>query len=312
LETLLEVRSVLESQIPQGCSWPDFYITEDVLDGLPFFADQAKEADLAGKYAWETSKKPGAFDRCGEQTRWLRNVFGQFAVPLFQQQAYELERAWWDYQVRRKDEDKVCTKLLDDGVSGHSTPISPQATPVVDGGVIPDSIAGTSEDAAPLPPPFPPPRPATPRGLPTKSTPGAVSVRQLLSYMCVGSSLEDGLTRAAAVLGPSSCSAETAVPAAIFHALLFQLGARPAPPSIDGDGRPWQLSVDMLCKEMDLDNSGGEASISVKDFVASPQLGRLNSRFAFGRKHSRGEVEKLFPKNLTAGAKVLANQRVQA
>merc|ERR1712178_191940 len=31
LQTLQEIRSMLESEVPQGCSWPDFFITEEQL-----------------------------------------------------------------------------------------------------------------------------------------------------------------------------------------------------------------------------------------------------------------------------------------
>merc|ERR1719456_1962190 len=216
---------------------------------LPLFSDtNGQEADLAVKFARETAKKPAAFDRSREQMRWLVEVFHNFTSPIRQQQAFELEIAWYDYQMRIKDEDKVCTKLLDDNVSGNSTPI-PQVTPTAgDAPSLTHSPAGTSEDAAPQPPPGPPPRPTTPKGLPAPPGKGAISVRQLLTYFCLGTTLEDGLTRTLAVMGPSGCNITTPIPMVDLHAMVLQFGARPTPPSFQGDGRPRLPSLDGFCK----------------------------------------------------------------
>jgi hypothetical protein len=313
LQSLREVRSVLYDLIPQGCSWPDFYITDDVMAKLPLFIDTGAEAELAGKHPWETTKKPALFDRCGEQMRWLVDVFRIFRPKIRQQQAYQLEVHWWEHQMRIKDEDKVNTKLLDDNPSGASTPVA-QVTPthVGDDATMTHSPAGTSEDASPLPPPGPPPRPSTPRSLPVPPTHGAVSVRQLLSYLCVGTSLEDGLTRAVAVLSPAAASATTPIPVADLHAALLQLGARPTPPSLEGDGRPRHPSLSGFCKELGIDNTAGDATMCVSDFLAIPEAKKLCENLGFGRRHCRVEVEKLFPKNLQPGAKILPNQRVHA
>jgi len=281
---------------------------------LPLFSDtNGQEADLAVKFARETAKKPAAFDRSREQMRWLVEVFRNFMAPIRQQQTFELEIAWYDYQMRIKDEDKVCTKLLDDNISGNSTPI-PQVTPTAgDAPSLTHSPAGTSEDAAPLPPPGPQPRPITPRGLPVPPAGGAISVRQLLSYLSLGTSLEDGLTRAVALMGPFGANATTPVPLADLHAALLQFGARPTPHSIEGDGRPRHPSYAQFCKEIGADSANPEAAMSVKDFVASTRTGqakRLCERLGLERRHCRVQVERLFPKNLEPGAKILPNQRV--
>jgi len=313
LQTLQEVRAALENEVPPGSSWPDFYITKETLGRLPIFNDpKGLEAELAAKHKWNTTKQPAQFDRCGEQMRWLVEVFGNFLAPLRQQQAYELEVSWWDHQMRIKDEDKVCTKLLDDGVSGNSTPIAQVAQPITDTASLTHSPAGTSEDAAPLPPPGPPPRPTTPKGLPAPPKQGAVSVRQLFTYLCLGTSLEDGLSRAMAMLGPAGSNNTTPVPVVDFHAALLQFGARPTPPSLQGDGQPGLPSLDGFCKELGIDSSARDATLSVKGFLATPQAHRLihDTRLGLAKKHSRAELEKLFPKTLQPGAKILHSQRV--
>lgn len=312
VQTLQESRALLESKSPPGAQWPDFYITEETMASLPLFDDpDGKEAELAGKFLWDTSKKPAAFDRRGGQTKWLVEVFRSFQAPLRQQQSYELEKAWWNHQGRIKDEDKVCTKLLDDGVSGASTPIAQVTTPVgADGGVLTPSMTGLSEADAPQPPPGPPPRPRTPRDLPEPPSKTAVSVRQLFSYLAVGTSLEDGLSRAVAALGPPGATNTTALPLADFHAILFQSGARPSVPSLAGDGQPQFPSMDNFCKELGIESSVQDATLSVKSFLANAQAKRIYTRLGLARRHSRVEVEKLFPKNLTPGAKIQSNQRV--
>lgn len=305
----------LGSEVPASCSWPDFYITENTFVSLPLFKDDnGAEEELASKFPWDTSKQPALFDRGSEQMKWLAGIFLNFRSDLREQQGYELEVAWWEHQMRIKDEDKVHTKLLDDNVSGASTPIA-QVTPDVGKlGDAPDMTHSPvgSDDAAPLPPPGPPPRPLSPRGLPTCPKEGGVSVRQLLSFLSLGTSLEDGLTRALALLGPQGCTAATPVPVAELHAALLQLGARPTPPSLEGDGRPRHPSLSGFCKEIGVDNSSGDAALSVTDFLKNPQAQKLCVRLGFGRKHCRADVEKLFPKNLQPGAKILPNQRVQA
>lgn len=312
-DSLKDLRAALQNEVPADCSWPDFYITEDVLSTLPLFQDtKGEEADLAGKFPWETTKKPAPFDRCGEQMRWLVGVVRNFKAAIRQQQAYELEVDWWEHMMRVKDEDKVNTKLLDDNVSGNSTPIAQVTPPVGRDGDAPSlthSPAGTSEDAAPLPPPGPPPRPTEPSELPVPPK-GAVSVRQLMTFLCLGTTLEDGLTRAVTMMGPPGANASTPIPLVDLHAILLQLGARVTPPSLEGDGRPRHPSVSGMCKELGIDNSSGEAAMSVADFVRNAQAQKLCNRLGFARRHCRPEVEKLFPKNLQPGAKILPNQRL--
>jgi len=316
LQTLLEIRRILESQVPQGASWPDFYVTEEILAGTPLFADSTGvEADLAEKFLWETASKPAKFDRCREQMRWVLEVFRAFPAPLRQTQGYELEVAWYDQQVRCKDEMKIVSKLLDDGMSGHSTPRTPQIN-LETTDVIPDSPSGTSEgEVAPAPAKGPPPRPRTPRGLPSPPAKGGVSVRQLFTYLCLGSSLEDGLSRAVAVLGPSGSNLNTTLAVADLHALLLQLGARSTPPSFDGDGRPRHPSLAMFCEELGIESpldTWVDTTMTAKDFLGSAQAQKIVARYGFAKRHCRAEVEKLFPKNLQAGAKILPNQRALA
>jgi len=315
LQTLLEIRKVLESEVPQGASWPDFYVTEETLAGTALFADSTgAEAELADKFLWETASKPAKLDRCRGQIRWVLEVFRAFPAPLRQTQGYELEVAWYDHQVRCKDEVKILSKLLDDGMSGHSTPRTPQIN-LETTDVIPDSPSGTSEgEVAPAPTQGPPPSPKTPKGLPSPLAKGGVSVRQFLTYLCLGSSLEDGLSRTLAVLGPSGSTLSTPLPAADLHAVLLQLGARSTPPSFDGDGRPRHPSFSMFCEELGLEAQASwvDASLSVKDFLGSAQAQKMVARYGFAKRHCRAEVEKLFPKNLQAGAKILPNQRALA
>jgi hypothetical protein len=314
LQTLLEVRKIIESEMPHGCSWPDFYVTEDVLAGIPLFADATGlEAELATKFPWDTATAPALFDRSREQMRWILEVFRNFQAPLRQSQAYELELAWYEHQVRSKDEVKIITKLLDDGLSGQSTPITPQVDlPSAD--VVPDSPAGTSEgDVLPEKVQGPPQPPRTPRNLPRPPAQGGVSVRQFLTFFCLGSSVEEGLTRSVSVLGPSpGASATTPISAVDLHAALLQLGARSTPPSLEGDGRPRHPSLAMFCEDFGLDNTQGDATMSVKDLCGHPQAARMFARYGFARRLCRAEVEKLFPKNLPAGTKITPNQRALA
>jgi len=313
IQTLQEVRSILENEVPAGSTWPDFYITEETLAGLPLFDDpKGLEAELSAKFPWETASKPSPFDRCSEQMRWLVQIFRHFQAPLRQQQAYELEVAWWDNQMRIKDEDKVCNKLLDDTMSGASTPVAMVVQPVGVDTEYTQSPAGTSEDAAPQPPPGPPPRPRTPVHLPSPPAKGAVSVRQLLSYFCLGTSLEEGLTRALAVLGPSGCNNTTPMPVVELHGMLLQLGARPTPPTLQGDGQPLLPSLDGLCKEIGIDNGGREPMMTLKSFLANAQAQRMCTRLGLRARHCRAEVEKLFPKGLQAGAKILQSQKYKS
>lgn len=311
VQTLQEVRSILENEIPAGSTWPDFYITKETLAGLPLFDDpKGLEAELSAKFPWETASKPSPFDRCSEQMRWLVEIFCHFQAPLRQQQAYELDLAWWDNQMRIKDEDKVCNKLLDDTMSGASTPVAMAAQPVDSTASLTHSPAGTSEDAAPQPPPGPPPRPSTPVHLPSPPAEGAVSVRQLLSYFCFGTSLEEGLSRALAVLGPSGCNTTTPIPLVDLHAMMLQLGARPTPPTLQGDGQPFLPSLDVFCKEIGIDEGSREPTMTLKSFLANAQAQKMCTRLGLRARHCRAEVEKLFPKTLQAGAKLPQSQKM--
>merc|ERR1711959_683144 len=68
LKILQDVRAVLENEVPSGCTWPDFFITEDVLAKIPLFADPDNaEEELASKFPLKTSKQAAPFDRGNEQ-----------------------------------------------------------------------------------------------------------------------------------------------------------------------------------------------------------------------------------------------------
>merc|ERR1719313_333931 len=79
----------------------------------------------------------------------------------------------------------------------------------------------------------------------------AISVRQLLTYLCLGTSAADGLTRSLAVLAPGEPDAE--LPLADLHAVLLQLGARPTPQPCEGGGKPWAPALGDLYRELGMD-----------------------------------------------------------
>jgi hypothetical protein len=64
--------------------------------------------------------------------------------------------------------------------------------------------------------------------------------------------------------------------------------------------------------ERPLDTVWVEPTLSAKDFLGSAQANKMVGRYGFAKRHCRAEVEKLFPKNLQAGAKILPNQRALA
>merc|ERR1712060_344130 len=144
---------------------------------------------------------------------------------------------------------------------------------------------------APIRPPRP--RPVAPAGLPEPAV-GAISVRQFLTYLCQGESTEDGLARALTVLGTKP-KLGTAVPAVDLHAMVLQLGARPTPPSLEGDGRPPYSSLEQFCEELEI--RGPTVVLSAAKLAASSHAQR------FGHQHCRREVGKLFPNNLKKTAK---------
>merc|ERR1712187_745662 len=109
------------------------------------------------------------------------------------------------------------------------------------------------------------------------------------TYLCQGSTQEDGITRALAVLSPGD--GKTTSPAD-FHSVLLQLGARSTPSSMEGDSRPLHPNFKQLCEELDL-----KSTENVGELVRKPELQKLLARTGLGRRHCRVEVEKLFEKN---------------
>jgi len=299
IDTLLEVRSYLEPQAPPGVKWPDFWVTEESLVALPLFADYSgSEASFAEKFRPGTASAPAAFDRSREQLRWIGRVLQRFRAPLRQRQAWDLEISWHDYQMRGFDDAERAMEMLDDTKSTASNsprqPVDTMAPLLVSTPTAPDTPAGDGNrdpmagNAGIRPRP---PKPAEPTRLPEPPS-SAVSVRQVLTYLCQLAGVDDGLSKAVSLLGPVG-SAGSAVPVAELHAAMLQLGARPTPPSKEGDGRPRLPSLEQLCEEADLDRN---SSVSVADLASNPRAMRLLARLGVGRRHCRAEVEKLFPK----------------
>eukprot|EP00927_Polykrikos_kofoidii_P049072 TRINITY_DN43201_c0_g1_i1.p1 TRINITY_DN43201_c0_g1~~TRINITY_DN43201_c0_g1_i1.p1 ORF type:complete len:2107 (-),score=524.56 TRINITY_DN43201_c0_g1_i1:44-5974(-) len=312
-EALLLLRTEIEAMMPDNVSWPDFWITQEQFETLSLFEDvNGGEAELAQKFKPQTAIPPSAFNRGAAQRRWLGRVLRCFPAPLRRQQAWALEMAWYKYAVRWTEETERNQEMLDDvksisSASPHQPHLGDQsmaalAPGLVDMGLTQDTDTrdgrGPSVTAMP-----PPPLPGTPTGLP--EPPGgdgaAVSVRQLLTYLCQGTSPEDGLARALAVLGPSA-DRDQAVSAEDFHALLLQHGARPTPASMEGDGRPRHPSVARFCEELGI--AAGYTEISTTSFFSNPRSSRLLTRLGLRRRHCRAPIEKLFPPGLKPGARL--------
>jgi len=275
-----------------------FWVTPEQFAQLPLFDDSnGAEAAFAEKYRPSTTSPPAPFDRCKEQLIWVGRVLSRFAAPLTQWQAWELEASWHDYQVRSTEEAERCAEMLDDGKTSSSNsprPPTDAMTPLLTPPPQPDtpalgSINGDPSLDAGVVQPLPP-RPLAPTGLPKPPVGGAINVRQFLTYLCQGSSPEDGITRALAVL----CSdAGKKVSLADFHAVLLQLGARSTPPSLEGDGRPSHPSLKQLSEELELSLGG---SVNGVELAKSQQVQKVLARTGLGRRHCRAEVEKLFVK----------------
>jgi len=296
LETLLEVRRALEGLVPAGAAWPDFWVTSEDVAGLPALLGDADGAEAAHAAAFraETGLEAVAFDRAREQLRWVARVLQRFPAPLRQRQAWELEAAWHDHAARGAEEAQLEARMLEDHVEldVQKTP-SQEEFQDMPGAETPSESparfdAAVLELLAPEPPEE---RPPEPLGLP-EPPPGAVSVRQLLSYLCQGATADEGLSRALSVLAPGAGGGSAA--AADVHACLLQLGARPTPPSAVSDGRPFLPSLRQFCEEVGA--ASPEAPLRLEELAANPQLQRLMGRGGIGPRHRRAHLEKLFPR----------------
>jgi len=317
LDSLLKVRACLESMVPPGCFFPDFWITAAQFESLPLFDDEdGLELAHARKYATAAAVAPAVFDRATAQKRWLGRVLRSFPAPLRQQQAYDLELAWYNYQVQLSNERQRHTTLFDD------SPASANVTPH-DGADAMTSLALASSALEPESPtqdkkgrdrkngiPLPPP-PEMPPNLPVECE-DSISVRQLLTYFCQGKNVEEGMERALTVLAPGAlkgAAADRAVAPEDFHAALFQLGVRPTPPSYEGDGQPQHPSVMQFYEKLGLFSAaelsslglsreyliGNLPEMSIRAFTDHERSALLMTRLGLGRRHCQQPVSKLFP-----------------
>lgn len=314
LDSLMKTRATLEGMMPKGCKWPDFCISAAQFESLPLREDPGGlEAALARKFAGKVAIEPAVYDRGKAQQRWLGKVLQRFPAGERQQQAWELEMAWYKYQVQTLSDHRRRALLFDDVTpargAGHD---AADAMSSLVGAAGPEPGSPTNEmksrewkDLS-----APPTRPTL---LPRDA--GSISVRQFMTYLCQGASPAEGLARATQVLqGGTPKSAthapeSTRVPVQDFHAALLQLGARPTPPSADGDGRPSLPSLARLVDELTpplpegaTDSPPPIRELSVAEFFANPRAQALLARMGLGRRHCRPPVEKLFPTTLKPGS----------
>merc|ERR1711879_874588 len=96
-------------------------------------------------------------------------------------------------------------------------------------------------------------------------------------------------------------------PVAELHSLLFQLGARPTPPSIAGDGRPPHISQAQLCDELGLEhhihNGAPAPAMSTEEFLAHPCVQNMLDNADSGQRHCRIDMERMFPKSAPKAAR---------
>ncbi|CAE8597265.1 unnamed protein product, partial [Polarella glacialis] len=128
------------------------------------------------------------------------------------------------------------------------------------------------------------PRPEAPKDLPLPG-PDSVSMRQLMGYLCQGSSVEDGVARAFAVFAPTDAVA-TGIPVAIAHHAALQLGCRPLPPLVGGDARPAFPTLQTFCQEID-NKYGG--SVRETDLVCKSEAVDFLKGCGIARRHRRAE-----------------------
>jgi hypothetical protein len=308
LERLLEVRKHLESQMPAGSVWPDYWISEEEFAGLPLFLDtDGYEKSLAEEHAPNVTEY-SEFDRSGEQLRWVCRVLQRFQAPPRAWQAWELEAAWHDYEVRIAEDFDRCAEMLDDGQRSTSSGSPRHADEGMASLLMPtqsnEGLAGNSPEGSLDGEQSRKPRAPRPVAPTRREGPaGAVSVRQLLSYFCQGAAPEDSLARVAAVMGskvPPMAGQAVGASAADIHAALLQLGARPTPASLEGDGRPSYPSLEQLREELELasaDGTGG-TRLSMEELAGNSKVRSLLARFGLEKRHCRAQqqLEQLFPK----------------
>lgn len=297
LEVLMETRHYLEKHLQQGTKWPDFCINSQVLCGAPLFKDEMAEASFTQRFRPMTAEKPASFNRPLAQLQWIGCVLNRFRAPAMQWQAWEIEASWYDFQVRRADHAARTKELLDDIVASEASPRVEEAM---------TSLLGPSDEQD-RPQAFGSEWSETTKTRPTHARPreppeqwnlnsgDAISVRQLMTYLCQGKTPEEGLQRALAVLGPSHSQGNPPLPAKVIHAVALQLGARPLSPAHLGDNRPVCLSLEQFCEALKLRTT---------DLVPQPDLAmpalrqRLLAIDGMERRHTRAEVDKLFPKTI--------------
>lgn len=284
--------------MPAGAQWPDFFIEVDTLAGLPRLQDQADEDALAAQYPPQTAIQPGKFDRRSEELRWMGHVLREFRAPHWQLQSYDLQSAWYEYLVRSRDE--VQRAALAEGAmepTAQATDASPgqvEPSPRPDseppgsaqGSVENDEEGGMSADEIP---PLEPP--VMPQNLPEPGTHTSISVRQLLGYLCLGSSTQDGLARLITALCSRGPDSSEEIPADHLYAAIMQLGVKPTPPN-SHDGKPWHLSYADFCNAYGF---GDEMpGMSAEKFIAHGRTQKLLSRL--DRRLERTKLENIFPK----------------
>ncbi|CAK9103366.1 unnamed protein product [Durusdinium trenchii] len=113
LNTLMEVRRVLEAQAPRGAIWPDFYVPGHVVESLPLFEESGEES-FAKKFKPITTLAPNMFDRPGAQLKWVAKVLQRYRAPSGEHEAWSVEVAWYDYRVQRHEDSERLVEMLDD------------------------------------------------------------------------------------------------------------------------------------------------------------------------------------------------------
>eukprot|EP00913_Durusdinium_trenchii_P030650 g28705.t1 len=113
-----------------------------------------------------------------------------------------------------------------------------------------------------------------------------ISVRQLMAYLCQGTTTEEGLARAFAVLSPSTVVASNTLPLETAHRTIFSLGARPLPGSSSGDGRPPFPAVQKFSEELDSKYDGNTKATAA---VGKTEAFELIKALSLGRRHRRAE-----------------------
>jgi len=230
-EMLLEIRQQLEPLVPEDKLWPDFYIKKETLLILPVFQ---------GLKSSEALHSPPSFDRLLMQLQWVGRVFRSFQAPSCQFEANKLEASWSGYWEGCANNAELFRGLL------NEQSLDPRsATPVEVGSKAPVPQSESLSDSAEL-----------------LLLEDRVSVRQFLSYFCLGSSAEDGLARALHILG----SGTGTLTVAEFHSVLLQLGGRPMEFSACGN-QPSQPSVEQVSSELGLDDSRAKTSFTVDEFL---------------------------------------------